>query len=164
MLDSLAFKQQMVRENVLPIPSWLTSVISPPIICANRRLMASPNPVPPYFRVMELSACSKALNNCRWLFSGMPMPVSCTSKQSRISVGVSLSIFMRNVTQPTSVNLIALDVRLSNICPNLNGSPKSAMSLTSGETSKFNIRPFSVAFGLVKFQRSSRTLLILKST
>jgi len=65
-----------VSQNVLPAPKRLCAPASPPINCASRRLIASPSPVPPYLRVVELSACSKAVNS-RGMFSAvMPMPLS----------------------------------------------------------------------------------------
>ena len=42
--------------NVLPAPGSLVTSMSPPIMRHSRRLMARPRPVPPYFRVVELSA------------------------------------------------------------------------------------------------------------
>ena len=66
--------------NVLPWPSSLATVRSPPIIRQNLRLMARPRPVPPYLRVVEASAWPKASNN-RPICSGViPMPVSETEK------------------------------------------------------------------------------------
>ena len=51
---------RMVKWKVepLPIPS-LEAHIVPPINSANRLLMASPRPVPPYLRVVDESACEK---------------------------------------------------------------------------------------------------------
>ena len=46
--------------NVEPSPGWLSTVILPPIMWQNCRLIANPNPVPPYFRVVEVSAWVKA--------------------------------------------------------------------------------------------------------
>lgn len=41
-----------------------------------------PNPVPPYLRVIEPSAWSKALKMRAWSTTGIPMPVSVTSNRS----------------------------------------------------------------------------------
>ena len=49
--------------NVEPVPSVLSTVMSPPMMRQKRRLMASPRPVPPYFRVVEASAWVKSSNN-----------------------------------------------------------------------------------------------------
>src|SRR5262245_42277757 len=46
--------------NVDPRPTSLSTVISPPIISQNRLLIASPRPVPPYFRVVDASACENS--------------------------------------------------------------------------------------------------------
>ncbi len=46
----------IVAVNTLPCPTSLESVSVPPIASTMRRQIASPNPVPPNFRVTELSA------------------------------------------------------------------------------------------------------------
>jgi hypothetical protein len=45
---------------VEPRPTSLSTVISPPIIWQNRLLIARPSPVPPYFRVVDASACENS--------------------------------------------------------------------------------------------------------
>jgi hypothetical protein len=40
----------------VPTPTWLFNPTLPPIISTNRLLIASPRPVPPYFRVVDRSA------------------------------------------------------------------------------------------------------------
>ena len=45
---------------VEPTSGVLVTVMSPPSIWQNLRLMASPRPVPPYLRVVEASAWLKA--------------------------------------------------------------------------------------------------------
>ncbi len=49
--------------NVEPLPGSLSTVMSPPIIWQNRRVIARPRPVPPYLRVVEASAWVKAWNS-----------------------------------------------------------------------------------------------------
>ena len=66
--------------NVLPVPGTLRRWISPPSRVASSRLIASPSPVPPYFRLVLASACWKASKMIRCLSGEMPMPVSDTSK------------------------------------------------------------------------------------
>ena len=44
-----------VKEKVLPLFCSLSTLISPPIISTNCLEIANPNPVPPYFRAVELS-------------------------------------------------------------------------------------------------------------
>ena len=62
------------------LPGVLRRWISPPSSEASSRLMARPRPVPPYLRLVEASACWNASKMMRCLSSGMPMPVSATSK------------------------------------------------------------------------------------
>ncbi len=47
-----------------------------------RTEIARPRPVPPYLRVVDASACVKALKMVANLSSGMPIPVSLTEKRS----------------------------------------------------------------------------------
>ena len=95
-----------MNQKVLPLPGSLSTPTSPPISCASRRVMASPRPVPPYLRVVEASACSKA-SNSRGSFSGaMPMPVSCTSKRTSRS---SPSVFQQSGAQGDGALLGELD-------------------------------------------------------
>jgi predicted CXXCH cytochrome family protein len=65
--------------NVDPRPTSLATVISPPIISQNRLLIASPSPVPPYFRVVDASACENSWNNLPICSDVMPIPVSATA-------------------------------------------------------------------------------------
>ena len=49
-----------VKAKVLPRPGSLSTVICPPIRATSRAAIVRPRPVPPYFRVVEVSSCSKA--------------------------------------------------------------------------------------------------------
>jgi hypothetical protein len=71
---------------VLPFPGTLRSWISPPSRLASSRLIASPRPVPPYFRLVPASACWNASKMIRCFSSGMPMPVSETSNATTLAV------------------------------------------------------------------------------
>jgi hypothetical protein len=51
----------------------------PSSICASRRQIARPSPVPPYPRAGELSSCRKSSNTFPWSASSMPTPVSRTA-------------------------------------------------------------------------------------
>src|SRR5262249_24945215 len=51
-----------VNEKVEPRPTWRCTAIRPSSICASRRQIDSPSPVPPYARVGELSSCRKSSN------------------------------------------------------------------------------------------------------
>ena len=78
--DSIA--KRAVKMKVVPWPGVLSNVRSPPMSRASRRLIASPSPVPPYWRDVEVSACMKAWNSfpcCSW---GIPIPVSRTVARS----------------------------------------------------------------------------------
>ena len=66
---------------MLPRPGSLSTVIAPPIRATSRAAIVSPRPVPPYFRVVEVSSCSKARKTRSCLSGGMPMPVSRTAKR-----------------------------------------------------------------------------------
>ena len=69
-----------VKWNVVPVPSSLSAHTLPPIISTRRWEIVSPSPVPPYFRVAEVSACEKA-SKMDCIFSlGIPTPVSETEK------------------------------------------------------------------------------------
>ena len=57
-------------------PSVLVTQIRPPIRATRRFEMARPNPVPPYFRVVEASACTNRPKMHGNFSAGMPMPVS----------------------------------------------------------------------------------------
>ena len=53
---SLPSPSLTVNVKMLPTPGWLVTQMSPPISCASRLQMVRPRPVPPYFRVIEVSA------------------------------------------------------------------------------------------------------------
>ena len=48
-----------LKLKVVPRPGLLATRISPPIISTSRLLMVRPSPVPPYLRVVEVSAWLK---------------------------------------------------------------------------------------------------------
>ena len=101
-----------VNQKVLPCPGVLVTPTSPPIRCTSWRLIAKPKPVPPYFRVVELSACSNDWNRRCCCSTFKPMPVSRTSKHKcalspRASVA-RVVLCTINCTLPFSVNLMAL--------------------------------------------------------
>ena len=78
--------------------------------------IASPSPVPPKRRVMELSAWEKGLKIAAACSGVIPMPVSMTLNAIRgraASGGSSMRTSRR--TPPNSVNLMALPIRLMRI-------------------------------------------------
>ena len=83
-----ATRSVAVKVNVVPTPGALSNARSPPISRASRRLIASPSPVPPYLRDVELSACVNAPNSRPCCSGGMPMPVSRTLMRSGADAGL----------------------------------------------------------------------------
>ena len=66
----------IVKWNVAPSPSTLSTHIVPPISSARRLLTARPRPVPPYLRVVDESTWLNASKSLCARSAGMPMPVS----------------------------------------------------------------------------------------
>ena len=77
-----SFSSSAVNQNVEPLPSSLSTPISPPINCTSFEDMASPRPVPPNWRVEVPSACSNDSKIVLSAVSGIPTPVSITSKRT----------------------------------------------------------------------------------
>src|ERR1700730_4165989 len=75
-LASAAMPRRAVKWNELPFPSSLSTQIRPPSISVNRCEIVRPSPVPPYLRVVELSAWVKEEKISFCLSGAMPMPVS----------------------------------------------------------------------------------------
>ena len=72
--------RRTVKWKRLPWPTSLSTQIRPSISATSRAAMASPSPVPPWRRVVELSACSNISKITGRFSSGMPIPVSLTAK------------------------------------------------------------------------------------
>ena len=70
---------------VLPRPGSLSTVSCPSMSAISRAAMVRPRPVPPYFRVVDVSSCSKARKIAACFSRGTPMPVSRTEKRSQAS-------------------------------------------------------------------------------
>ncbi len=82
----------MVKWKLEPLPGPVASThIVPPISSASRLLMASPSPVPPYLRVVVLSAWLKLWNSLALPASLKPMPVSRTVKCRQLPPSVCSS-------------------------------------------------------------------------
>ncbi len=97
---------------VLPLPSSLRSVTSPPSSLDSSRTIDSPSPVPPCSRVMGLPAWRNFSKTSSCSSGAMPTPVSVT-----VSTSWSDCASARSTTRPPSgVNLIAFDSRLASIC------------------------------------------------
>src|SRR6185437_16076839 len=106
--------------NVVPAPSTLRTRRSPPIPRANPRLMARPSPVPSLLLVRLRWICTNGSKIDISRLVGIPAPVSLT-RRNTTPVGPlpSPRLPVSTVMQPShSVNLTALDNRLSRICHN----------------------------------------------
>ncbi len=117
--------RRAVNQNVLPSPSRLSTPTVPPISSASCLLMTSPSPVPPYLRVVEVSAWWKDWNRLPIWLSVMPMPSSCTSKRTSVVLSRSSTGRARMWILPFSENLMALLVKFSSTCSSRSGSPRS---------------------------------------
>src|SRR6185503_431514 len=95
----------------------------PPMISVSCLEIARPSPVPPYFRVVDASACSKAWNRREICASVMPMPLSLTENCTSLLSGLSSSTRTATETSPCSVNLTALLQKLLRISQSQSGSP-----------------------------------------
>ncbi len=62
-----------------PLPGADLTLIVPPIESTSFFVIASPRPVPPYLRVVELSAWVNASNSLSVAWGAIPIPVSWTS-------------------------------------------------------------------------------------
>ncbi len=145
-----------VKVKVLPMPGVLCREIVPPISSTSCLLMASPSPLPPNLRVVELSAWTKGRNSLSHPSLVMPSPVSRTEKRNCTVDSLRETVSTDTTTSPLSVNFTALPTRLSSTRPSRMASPASARG-TSAATWKCISRSFSAAL-------PDRVLLTLAST
>src|SRR3989304_565480 len=89
--------------------------------------MASPSPLPPKRRVMEVSAWLKGWNSLAWSSCAMPMPVSLMLKRILALVCAASSSCSCTRTFPCAVNLTALPTRLKRTCWMRRASPISCV-------------------------------------
>jgi hypothetical protein len=112
-LEPLASIAGTSKANSEPRPRSLATEIVPPSASTMRREMARPRPAPPCARVELPSACSNS-SKMRCMSSlRNPGPVSETAKRTRSTSpapGFTLTVIS---TPPSSVNLMALPIRLS---------------------------------------------------
>src|SRR6185369_859109 len=92
-----------VKWNVLPRPTSLSTQMRPPCKVTSRFEIARPRPVPPYRRVVELSACRNSSNTYACASGLMPTPVSATETVTHPSAAAA-----ETETVPRSVNFTAL--------------------------------------------------------
>src|SRR6266700_6059938 len=129
-----------VKWNIDPLPGSDSAQIRPPCISMMRLAIDSPRPVPPFLRVIELSACWNSSKIFAWSTAGMPGPVSHTA-----TVNAPFVADARIATSPLSVNLMALPTRLSRTWESRLSSPRPAGR--SGATSAVKASRFSAASG-----------------
>ena len=108
-------RNSAVNQKVLPFPVWLSTPISPPINSTSCLLMVVPRPVPPYCRVVELSAWVKLEKTWSIFSSGIPIPVSFMKNRIRACSPLLFSGLASMRISPSWVNLTAFPVRLNSI-------------------------------------------------
>ena len=128
----------------LPSLGVLSTPMVPPINSARFFEIARPSPVPPNWRVVELSACENDWKSRESCSGVMPMPVSDTKKTKVAPVSLESLTPIRTTTSPLAVNLTAFDAKLVRICPRRSGSPINARG-TSGWVENRTSRSFSSA-------------------
>ena len=89
-----------MKWKAVPLPGVLSTQIRPPIRSTRRAAMASPNPVPPWVRVVVPSAWAKASKMSACFSAGMPMPVSVTVKCRPCAASVVDSTATRRSRRP----------------------------------------------------------------
>ncbi len=124
--------------NALPWPGDDSAASSPPIIETSRREIARPRPVPPNWRVVDVSAWVNGSNSCASCCGAIPMPVSPTCTCSAPA--------MRTETSPSGVNLIALATGSST--PGAAAARRRAAAPgTESSTNSVSSMPFASACG-----------------
>src|SRR5262245_46160122 len=119
-----------------PRPTADSTQIRPPWSSTIRLAMESPRPVPPFLRVLEVSACwNSSKIRCRSSWA-MPGPVSAT-----VTTNASRSRWAPIRTSPASVNLIAFPTRFRSTWASRRSSPRPAGR--SGATTTRRPSPFS---------------------
>jgi hypothetical protein len=117
--------------------------MSPPIMFTKRLLMVRPSPVPPYLRVVELSAWLKASNSLAICSCVRPIPVSLTENISFTWPSSCLSTSVEITISPESVNLTALLAKLIRTCPNRKGSPTRNRGTSGADAKRTSTSSFS---------------------
>ena len=126
-VGSSAYGARIVKRKVEPRPGpALPTHIVPPISSARRLLMARPSPVPPYLRVVELSAWLKLWNSLPMPAGVRPMPESRTANSSCGSPEPTVLARTVSTTSPLSVNFTAFASRLRSTCRSRVTSPLMA--------------------------------------
>ncbi len=118
-----ATAKRAVKWNVLPWPGVLSTHTRPPIFSTRCRVMVRPRPVPPWRRVVDMSACSNGANRRSTSSTAMPTPVSRTAKCAPHSSADSRDTVTSTVTSPRSVNLMPLPIRFRSTWRRRSASP-----------------------------------------
>ena len=142
------------NEKVLPLPSVLSTQTRPPWCSTISRQIGRPSPVPLGLSVRVSPTCLKRSNTLGWSSSAIPSPVSITL--TTISPPRRSA---RQVTEPTSVNFTAFEIRLITTWISRSRSPVTAGS--PGATSFTSVRPLcssSDAVAAVARSRMSATV------
>ena len=133
---------------------------------ARLRLIDRPSPVPPKRRVTPPSTCWKDSKMSSMRSGGMPIPVSATVMMRR-SPASRVSQAAVRVTEPASVNLMALERRLKRICRRRD--PSSRIFGGAPLRSMMSFNPFSSALSDQRraassssSQRSASPLLMIR--
>src|ERR1039457_4488692 len=152
-----------VNQNVEPSLTLLRNPIFPPIISTNCLAIDSPRPVPPYLRVVDVSAWTNDENNAAPWAGRIPIPVSAMEKR-RVALPVSwLSTSTCTSTLPRSVNLMALAVKLIKTWRSRLGSPPRSVGV-SGAARQPKASPLAFARVRRAWKASSAVRRRSKST
>ena len=138
---------RIVNQKVLPSPSRLDTPQSPPISATSCLLIASPRPVPPYLRDVEVSACDERLEDERRACPGaMPIAgVGDLEADDGVAVRRPRSGDAHARSRPPAVNLIALPIRLVSTWRTRPGSPRSDAGTSSVDDGTTSSSPFACA-------------------
>ena len=93
--------------NADPWPTTLSAWMVPLIRSASSLHTAKPSPVPPYFLVVEASACTNLSNRTGICPGSRPIPVSLMTNSMLSFRHIALT-----PTSPEAVNLMALEITL----------------------------------------------------
>ncbi len=130
-------RRRRLRVKQLPCPCSLIRVRSPPRICASRRAITRPRPVPPWRRDGDESSCENAWNSLPRSASAMPTPVSRTSMARSMVCSCWYITLTCTRMPPWSVNFTALEIRLLRICRRRTGSEHTSRSARQSAPSRF---------------------------
>ena len=139
--------KSIVKKNVVPSPGSECKSSCPPISSINLDEIVRPSPVPPYLRVIDVSACEKASKILAFCSLVTPIPLSCTSNLILVIPSCPESSFLIStlIDPELLVNLTAFERRLITTSLILVGSPLIGCS-SSGSMKQ----PRSICFSLAR--------------